>query len=227
MFDWARGALLKQLIKHEKYTASWDPSNTIWLKNWSVPWVFGLVEFNPSMNVLDVGCATPLLLQHIHQRFGCGVHALDVETDPEGNVHFGFGRERLAAFPEVRFHFGLAGDEVLPAEEFDFVSCISVLEHTYDRVSPLDRERPLAHVNVLRDLVRMLKPGGRWINHGALLYPPEAPLARRYCREEIFDLAAREGFEIGKWSRASRPYLVSPLSGSGKIESTLTFEAVR
>jgi hypothetical protein len=76
-------------------------------------------------------------------------------------------------------------------------------------------------------LMRALKPGGRWINHGALLYPAETPLARRYCREEIFDLAAREGFEIGKWSRASRPYLVSPLSGSGKIESTLTFEAVR
>src|SRR5262249_26141741 len=36
----------------------------------------------------------------------------------------------------------------------------SVMEHTYDRVSPLDRERPMAHVNVLRDLVRMLKPGG-------------------------------------------------------------------
>jgi SAM-dependent methyltransferase len=72
---------------------------------------------------------------------------------------------------------------------------------------------------------RLLKPGGRWINHGALLYPPEIPLERRFCREEIFDLARRRGFEIRKWSRASLPYLVSPLSGSGKIESTLTFEA--
>jgi SAM-dependent methyltransferase len=72
---------------------------------------------------------------------------------------------------------------------------------------------------------RVLRPGGRWINHGALLYAPDTPLSRRYCRDEIFDLATRAGFEIEGWSRASRPYLVSPVSGSGKIESTLTFAA--
>ncbi len=72
---------------------------------------------------------------------------------------------------------------------------------------------------------RLLKKGARWINHGALLYASEMPFAHRYCREEIFDLAARSGFEIRKWSRAPLPYLMSPLSESGKLENTLTFEA--
>ena len=75
-------------------------------------------------------------------------------------------------------------------------------------------------------LAQMLKPGGRWLNQGPLLYPAELPLARRHTREEIFDLAGRAGFRIGKWTGESRPYLISPLNGRGRVEWVLTFEAV-
>jgi SAM-dependent methyltransferase len=78
----------------------------------------------------------------------------------------------------------------------------------------------------LETVKRLLRPGGRWLNHGPLLYPPETPLPRRHTREELFDLAERAGFRVTRWSQASAPHLVSPLTGAGKIERVLTFEAL-
>jgi SAM-dependent methyltransferase len=78
----------------------------------------------------------------------------------------------------------------------------------------------------LATLRRLLRPGGRWINQGPLLYPPEAPLARRYPREELFDLSARAGLPVRRWSAEVRPHLHSPLYRRGKIEWVLTFDAV-
>ncbi len=74
---------------------------------------------------------------------------------------------------------------------------------------------------------RLLKPGGRWLNQGPLIYPEGTAFERRFSRDELFDLARRAGLEVGPWSVASRPYLVSPLSGSGRAESILTFVANR
>jgi SAM-dependent methyltransferase/uncharacterized protein YbaR (Trm112 family) len=76
-------------------------------------------------------------------------------------------------------------------------------------------------------LRRLLRPGGRWLNQGPLVYPEQTPFERRYARDELFELAAAAGFAPGAWSRASQPYLVSPLSGHGKVESVLSFVATR
>lgn len=75
-------------------------------------------------------------------------------------------------------------------------------------------------------LREVLKPGGRWINHGPLIYPVDAPLTRRFSREEIFELASLAGFHIEDWSFRSSPHLVSPLTGRGKFEWVMTFRAV-
>ena len=79
----------------------------------------------------------------------------------------------------------------------------------------------------LATLQRLLRPGGRWLNQGPLIYPEHTPFERRYSREELFELAARAGFVVGASSVSARPYLVSPLSGSGKVESVLTFVTTR
>ena len=79
----------------------------------------------------------------------------------------------------------------------------------------------------LATLRRLLRPGGRWLNQGPLLYPPETPFPRRYSRDEVVALATAAGFEVGPVDAASRPYLLSPLTGAGKIERVLTFSAVR
>jgi SAM-dependent methyltransferase len=160
MFDWARGSLLKRLIAQKIYRADWNPDDALWLKNWSSPWIEGLVEFRPGLRVLDVGASTPCFLQHLYDRHGIEGHALDVDTTTTLNGNFGFPPEKVAAYPNLRLHYGLAGDEVLPAEAFDLITCVSTLEHTYDRSSPLDPRKPFGHFNALRDMARMLKPGG-------------------------------------------------------------------
>ena len=119
---------------------------------------------------------------------------------------------------EQHFHFVLANGLQPPFADATFDTIVT--PWFIDRV-PTDLGA------FLKTLRRLLKPGGRWLNQGPLLYPPETPLARRYSRDEVFDLAVRAGFEIGSWHSASRPYLVSPLTGAGKIEQVLSFEAIR
>ncbi|HVY40428.1 MAG TPA: methyltransferase domain-containing protein [Polyangia bacterium] len=81
---------------------------------------------------------------------------------------------------------------------------------------------------LLRRIFALLAPGGRWINHGPLIYRPDMlPIARWYARQEIFDLAAALGFSVESWETVAQPHFVSPLTGRGLIESVLTFAARR
>ncbi|HEY0708230.1 MAG TPA: class I SAM-dependent methyltransferase, partial [Polyangia bacterium] len=76
-------------------------------------------------------------------------------------------------------------------------------------------------------LARLVRPGGRWLNQGPLLYRVDLPLALRHPRQEIFERANAAGFRVDKWASESRPYLVSPLNGRGRIEAVLSFAATR
>jgi SAM-dependent methyltransferase len=118
-----------------------------------------------------------------------------------------------------RFHFFLADGTAPPFADqmFDTV----VTPWFIDQV-PTDLEA------LLRQVHGLLVPGGRWINHGPLIYRPEAlGIARWYTRQEIFELAASVGYRMGAWESAPQPHLVSPLTGRGLIENVLTFEALR
>jgi len=117
---------------------------------------------------------------------------------------------------DARFHLLLANGLAPPFADATFDTIVT--PWFIDRV-PTDLGA------FLETVVRLLRPGGRWLNHGPLLYPAETPLARRHGREEIFDLATQKGLSIGPTTYASRRYLVSPLTGAGKIERVLTFEA--
>lgn len=118
---------------------------------------------------------------------------------------------------DTAFHFFLANGLDPPFADGTFDAVVT--PWFIDRV-PSDVEAFLARVR------RLLRPGGRWLNQGPLLYPPETPLLRRHSRDELFDLAARAGFRIGQTNIASRQYLVSPLTGAGKIERVVTFSAL-
>ncbi|MEY2458759.1 MAG: hypothetical protein QOG30_589, partial [Acidimicrobiaceae bacterium] len=80
---------------------------------------------------------------------------------------------------EQHFHFLFANGLDPPFVEATFDTVVT--QWFIDRV-PTDMEAFLVKMH------RLLRPGGRWINQGPLLYPPETPVARRYAREEIFDL---------------------------------------
>ncbi len=68
----------------------------------------------------------------------------------------------------------------------------------------------------------LLRPGGCWLNQGPLIYPEHVPFERRYSADELFELARGGGFTRVGSSRGSFPYLVSPLSGHGKVETVLS-----
>jgi SAM-dependent methyltransferase len=139
------------------------------------------------------------------------------EVDPVGRL-WTLSAPNGPLGPEV-FHFFLADGTEPPFsdETFDTV----VTPWFIDQV-PTDLE------GLLRRIYRLLVPGGRWFNHGPLIYRPDAlPIARWYTREEIFDLARAVGFRTGDWESAPQRHLFSPLTGRGLIENVLTFEAWR
>jgi hypothetical protein len=117
------------------------------------------------------------------------------------------------------FHFFLANGTQPPFADGTFDTIVT--PWFIDQV-PTDLE------GVIGRFRGLLAPGGQWINHGPLIYRPDAlPLARWYARQEIFDLAGALGFRVGVWESASQPHFVSPLTGRGLLENVLTFEALR
>ncbi|MEP7050558.1 MAG: methyltransferase domain-containing protein [Pseudomonadota bacterium] len=80
---------------------------------------------------------------------------------------------------------------------------------------------------LMRKLHALLVPGGRWLNHGPLIYGSELPVAHWYTREEVFELARAVGFRVGAWEQTPLPHFASPWTGRGLIENVLTFEATR
>jgi SAM-dependent methyltransferase len=116
------------------------------------------------------------------------------------------------------FHFFLANGLDPPFAEASFDTVVT--PWFIDQV-------PTDLPSFLSTIARLLRPEGRWINHGPLIYPANAPLSRRYSREELFEVAAAAGLHVKNWSSESCEHLVSPLNGRGKVEWVLTFEAVR
>ena len=70
---------------------------------------------------------------------------------------------------------------------------------------------------------RVLRPGGLWVNLGPLRF--KQSLAVSYTIEEIWELVAGSGFDIGQRGRSELPYFDSPVSGSRRIETVFWFSA--
>lgn len=69
---------------------------------------------------------------------------------------------------------------------------------------------------------RLLKPGGRWLNFGSLAF--NHPEQRRcYSAEEILLLIEQAGFAAPEVRQADIPYMNSPASRHGRIETVLSF----
>jgi uncharacterized protein YbaR (Trm112 family) len=71
-----------------------------------------------------------------------------------------------------------------------------------------------------------LRPGGRWVNTGSLSFSSVDP-ARRYALEEVLDVVAAAGFSVEMQREEAVPYLGSPASRHARLESVVTFTAVK
>jgi SAM-dependent methyltransferase len=81
---------------------------------------------------------------------------------------------------------------------------------------------------VLPAIRRVLRPGGRWINHGPLLYHPSHTMyAHRYRVDEVLALIEEHGFTLAHRDWTRMLYMESPAGSQGRTEGVLTFVAVR
>jgi hypothetical protein len=69
-----------------------------------------------------------------------------------------------------------------------------------------------------------LKMNGRWIYFGSLAFSHKK-FSRRYSLEETLELAKNSGFQIKRFEQQKIPYLQSPHSSHGRIETVLGFSA--
>ena len=173
MFDWSRGELLKAMQRAKVPHATYDPM----LKGFAYAWIQSVLRFERGAKVLDVGCsASPYYVDDLRRLYGIEAHGMDKTAaaknvreisriTPAGELRretlsWGLTEDTARRFPEVRLHDAFAGEGRGPGGVFDAVISVSALEHVYDKVKPVSRDKMYPHYDVLRDMARMVKPGG-------------------------------------------------------------------
>lgn len=137
---------------------------------------------------------------------------------PKSIEDFAVLRELSAPSPvKENFHLVL-GDVLRPsfaAGQFDTVVTPWLIDIISEEFSVFSQR-----INTL------LKPGGRWINFGSLAF--DSPVrARRYSREEALELLEENGFAKPNTLEETIPYMCSPASRHGRMETVLTFAATK
>jgi hypothetical protein len=78
----------------------------------------------------------------------------------------------------------------------------------------------------LETIRSFLRVGGRFINHGPLLFQHErTALPHRYLVDEVLELVENAGFRVERHDFRRFSYLASPIGCQGRIETVLTFSA--
>ena len=108
----------------------------------------GWLNLDPSAQVLDVACGTGGPARRLARRTGCRVVGIDVQAEGIAAATEAAEREGLAE--RMQFERHDANQPLpLPTADFDAVVCIDAINHLTDRPK------------VLREWMRVLKPGGR------------------------------------------------------------------
>jgi SAM-dependent methyltransferase/uncharacterized protein YbaR (Trm112 family) len=77
-----------------------------------------------------------------------------------------------------------------------------------------------------RQVNALLGDGGRWVNTGSLAFADADP-ARQYGLDEVTAIVGASGFTAPVVAEQRVPYLCSPASRHGRMETVVTFAAVR
>ena len=91
-------------------------------------------------NILDVGCGDGSLLGHLARTGAHTLHGIELP---------GAAAERAVRVPGLHLHLGTLSSVALPANSFDLITLVHVVEHLPAPREALDR------------LAELLKPGGR------------------------------------------------------------------
>ncbi len=79
---------------------------------------------------------------------------------------------------------------------------------------------------LLPTLRALLAEGGRWVNHGPLVYHPgHTKLVHRYGEDELLALCEQAGLRIEAQQTTRMSYMQSPVGSQGRTERVLSFRA--
>jgi len=128
-----------------------------WSRVWEYPWVFTQIKFltPPSGHVLDLGCGVsffPYLVQGYLTNINGSLIASDYNSNfvtIYNDMNDQSKQSHKVTFTSMDARCSTCPDFV--SESYDTIYCVSVLEHTDN------------YENVIKNVVRLLKPGGFFI----------------------------------------------------------------
>ena len=146
-------------------------------------WVYDLVKPHMGQEVLEVGAGIGTMTRHFLR--SAQITATDIAPGCLARM-----RRDFEGYPQVRVeHLDISRPSGLPEEKYDSVVCLNVLEHIED------------DVQALRNMRRLLKPGGRVV----LLVPANPRLYcgidrgvghfRRYVLDDLVSKLEKAGFK--------------------------------
>jgi hypothetical protein len=150
--------------------------------------------------------------------FESGLSLVETPIDPETPAQTALVRQlRRQGEPPQAFALVLADAFEAPFAEASFDT---VVTPWFIDVAAEDARDVIALVS------HLLRPGGRWLNDGPLLYR-SSNFALRYSRQELFELLKLAGFHVDLHTLTDVPYLRSPDSAHARTESVLSFSATK
>lgn len=161
-------------------------SNQLWMSRaWEYPWALLNSQISPDTRILDVGSGHSLFPLYLAQRSNY-VHSIDTAEKQMKMLC-----PALAAILKVKVNYFVDDATNLSAKDntYDYVFCISVLEHLEEEVEngiPINRHTNKLDRKAIREFLRVIKPGGRVIL--TLDYASEDVSQRSFHFDYIKDL---------------------------------------
>ena len=141
-------------IRQETYGA--DYGQTSWVTTAESHEIPKLIKLSDKSSVLEIGCGSGGYAVHLAKSVGCQIVGLDINAEGVRNATV------LAEQAEVGARVGF--------QQFDVSQPLSERDDTFDAVYSNDVLCHIQHrAEVLADLFRVLKPGGRFLFSDALV----------------------------------------------------------
>jgi cyclopropane-fatty-acyl-phospholipid synthase len=158
--------------------------------------------------VLDIGCGWGSFAQHAAREYGAQVLGITL-SPPQAELAT---QRAAAAGVGDKVAFQVRDYRDLPADEFDAVSSIGMVEHVGSR--NIDA--------YMANILRVLKPGGRLLNHGIARVRHGDPEAGQFSERYVFPDGAPLHLSRVILAMERAPYVIDHVEGlHGQYERTL------